>query len=92
MTLNLSDKERSYRDLALLVTEETAQRQQTRIARMVGNRTSPFHDQRFQFSMQSTVRLALLGSSTRSAVSRKAPMPPACCSTWWDDRHRKKRR
>jgi DNA replication protein DnaC len=59
-------EEWSYRDfLALLVTEEIAQRQQTRIARMVRRAHFPFFKtiDDFNFSMQSTVRLALLGSA-----------------------------
>ena len=59
-------EEWSYRDfLALLVTEEIAQRQQTRIARMVRRARFPFFKtiDDFNFSMQSTVRLALLGSA-----------------------------
>jgi DNA replication protein DnaC len=59
-------EEWSYRDfLALLVTEEIAQRQQTRIARMVRRAHFPFFRtiDDFDFSMQSTVRLALLGSA-----------------------------
>jgi hypothetical protein len=56
----------SYHDfLALLVAEEIAQRQQTRIARMVRRAHFPFFKtiDDFNFSMQSTVRLALLGSA-----------------------------
>jgi DNA replication protein DnaC len=59
-------EEWSYRDfLALLVTEEIAHRQQTRIARMVRRAGFPFFKtiDDFNFSMQSTVRLALLGSA-----------------------------
>ena len=59
-------EEWSYRDfLALLVAEEIAQRQQTRIARMVRRAHFPFFKtiDDFNFSMQSTVRLALLGSA-----------------------------
>lgn len=56
----------SYRDfLALLVTEEIAQRQQTRIARMVRRAGFPFLKtiDDFNFTYQSTVRLSLLGSA-----------------------------
>jgi DNA replication protein DnaC len=56
----------TYRDfLALLVAEEIAQRQQTRIARMVRRARFPFFKtiDDFNFSMQSTVRLSLLGSA-----------------------------
>jgi DNA replication protein DnaC len=59
-------EEWSYRDfLALLVSEEIAQRQQTRIARMVRRAHFPFFKtiDDFNFSMQSSVRLALLGST-----------------------------
>src|SRR5919201_440906 len=59
-------EEWSYRDfLALLVTEEIAHRQQTRITRMVRRAHFPFFKtiDDFNFSMQSTVRLALLGSA-----------------------------
>src|SRR2546427_1947029 len=59
-------EEWSYRDfLALLVTEEIAQRQQTRLARMVRRAHSSFYKtiDDFNFSMQSTIRLALLGSA-----------------------------
>src|SRR3989441_7293202 len=59
-------EEWSYRDfLALLVTEEIAQRQQTRLARMVRRAHFPFFKtiDDFNFSMQSTIRLALLGSA-----------------------------
>jgi DNA replication protein DnaC len=56
----------SYRDfLALLVSEEIAHRQQTRIARMVRRAHFPFFKtiDDFNFTYQSTVRLALLGSA-----------------------------
>ena len=59
-------EEWSYRDfLALLVTEESAQRQQTRIARMVRRARFPFLKtiDDFNFTYQSTVRLSLLGSA-----------------------------
>jgi DNA replication protein DnaC len=55
-----------YRDfLALLVSEEIAHRQQTRLARIVCRAHFPFFKtiDDFNFSMQSTVRLALLGSA-----------------------------
>src|SRR2546425_8918471 len=55
----------SYRDfLALLLSEEIAHRQQTRIARMVRRAHFPFLKtvDDFNFTYQSTVRLALLGS------------------------------
>jgi DNA replication protein DnaC len=56
----------SYRDfLALLVSEEIAHRQQTRIARMVRRAHFPFLKtiDDFNFMYQSTVRLSLLGSA-----------------------------
>jgi DNA replication protein DnaC len=59
-------EEWSYRDfLALLVTDEIAQRQQTRIARMVRRARFPFLKtiDDFNFTYQSTVRLSLLGST-----------------------------
>ena len=59
-------EEWSYRDfLALLVSEEIAQRQQTRIARMVRRARFPFLKtiDDFNFTYQSTVRLQLLGSA-----------------------------
>src|SRR5919106_5105014 len=59
-------EEWSYRDfLALLVSEEIAHRQQTRIARMVRRARFPFLKtiDDFNFMYQSTVRLSLLGST-----------------------------
>jgi DNA replication protein DnaC len=59
-------EEWTYRDfLALLVAEETAQRQQTRVARMVRRARFPFLKtiDDFNFTYQSTVRLSLLGSA-----------------------------
>ena len=56
----------SYRDfLALLLSEEIAHRQQTRMARMVRRAHFPFLKtiDDFNFTYQSTVRLALLGSA-----------------------------
>src|SRR3989442_15484651 len=56
----------SYRDfLALLVSEEIAHRQQTRLARMVRRARFPFLKtiDDFNFMFQSTVRLSLLGSA-----------------------------
>jgi len=56
----------SYRDfLALLVADEIAHRQQTRISRMVRRARFPFLKtiDDFNFSYQSTVRLSLLGSA-----------------------------
>jgi DNA replication protein DnaC len=59
-------EEWSYRDfLLLLVAEETAHRQQTRLARMVRRAQFPFLKtiDDFNFTYQSTVRLSLLGSA-----------------------------
>jgi DNA replication protein DnaC len=59
-------EEWSYRDyLALLVSEEIAHRQQTRIGRMVRRARFPFLKtiDDFNFMYQSTVRLSLLGSA-----------------------------
>ena len=56
----------SYRDfLALLVSEEIAHRQQTRMARMVRRAHFPFFKtiDDFNFTYQSTIRLSLLGSA-----------------------------
>jgi DNA replication protein DnaC len=59
-------EEWNYRDyLALLVSEEIAHRQQTRIGRMVRRARFPFLKtiDDFNFMYQSTVRLSLLGSA-----------------------------
>jgi DNA replication protein DnaC len=59
-------EEWSYRDfLALLVAEEIAQRQQTRLGRLSRWASFPFLKtiDDFDFTLQSTVRLALLGSA-----------------------------
>jgi DNA replication protein DnaC len=59
-------EEWSYRDfLALLVTEEIAQRQQTRLGRLSRWASFPFLKtiDDFDFTYQSTVRLSLLGSA-----------------------------
>ena len=56
----------SYRDLlAVLVAEEIAQRQQTRLARLSRHAGFPFLKtvDDFDFTYQSTLRLALLGSA-----------------------------
>jgi DNA replication protein DnaC len=56
----------SYRDfLGLLVAEEIAQRQQTRLGRLSRRASFPFLKtiDDFDFTYQSTVRLALLGSA-----------------------------
>ena len=56
----------SFRDfLALLVAEEVAQRQQTRLARLSRRAQFPFLKtiDDFDFTFQSTLRLALLGSA-----------------------------
>lgn len=59
-------EEWSYRDfLALLVAEEIAQRQQTRLGRLSHRACFPFLKtiDDFNFTYQSTLRLALLGSA-----------------------------
>jgi len=59
-------EEWSYRDfVALLISEEIAHRQQTRIARMVRRARFPFLKtiDDFNFMYQSTVRVSLLGSA-----------------------------
>ena len=56
----------SYRDfLTLLVSEEIAQRQQTRLGRLSRRASFPFFKtiDDFDFTLQSTVRLSLLGSA-----------------------------
>jgi DNA replication protein DnaC len=66
LTPRAEREEWSYRDfLALLVSEEIAHRQQTRIARMVRRARFPFLKtiDDFNFLFQSTVRLSLLGSA-----------------------------
>jgi DNA replication protein DnaC len=66
LTRRAEEEEWSYRDfLALLVSEEIAHRQQTRIARMVRRARFPFLKtiDDFNFMYQSTVRLSLLGSA-----------------------------
>src|SRR6266581_4233974 len=62
-------EEWGYRDyLTLLVSEEIAHRQQTRVARMVRRARFPFFKtiDDFNFMYQSTVRLSLLGSALAS--------------------------
>jgi DNA replication protein DnaC len=78
--LHLANTRRAWRDLArraeqdewsyhdfltLLVSEEIAHRQQTRLARLVSRAHFPFFKtiDDFNFTYQSTVRLALLGSA-----------------------------
>lgn len=66
LVLRAEREEWGYRDfLALLVSEEIAHRQQTRIARMVRRARFPFLKtiDDFNFTYQSTVRLSLLGSA-----------------------------
>jgi DNA replication protein DnaC len=66
LTRRAEHEEWSYRDfLALLVSDEIAQRQQTRLARLVRRAHFPFLKtvDDFNFLHQSTVRLALLGSA-----------------------------
>jgi DNA replication protein DnaC len=69
LTQRAEQEEWTYRDLlALVVSEEIAQRQQTRIARLVRRARFPFLKtvDDFNFLHQSTVRLALLGSALAS--------------------------
>lgn len=78
--LHLANTRRTWRDLlaraeqegwtyeyllTLLVTEEIAQRQQTRLGRLAGRAGFPFLKtiDDFNFTYQSTLRLALLGSA-----------------------------
>lgn len=66
LTRRAEQQEWSYRDfLALLVSEEIAHRQQTRLQRLVRRARFPFLKtiDDFNFVYQSTVRLALLGSA-----------------------------
>jgi DNA replication protein DnaC len=66
LTRRAEQEEWSYRDfLALLVSEEIAQRQQTRLARLVRRARFPFLKtiDDFNFTYQSIVRLSLLGSA-----------------------------
>jgi DNA replication protein DnaC len=66
LTRRAEQDEWSYRDLlALVVSEEIAHRQQTRLARLVRRAHFPFLKtiDDFNFLHQSTVRLALLGSA-----------------------------
>lgn len=69
LTQRAEQEEWTYRDLlALIVAEEIAQRQQTRIARLVRRARFPFLKtvDDFNFLHQSTVRLSLLGSALAS--------------------------
>jgi len=66
LTRRAEEEAWTYRDfLALLVSEEIAHRYQTRITRMVRRAHFPFFKtiDDFNFTYQSTVRLALLGSA-----------------------------
>ncbi len=66
LTRRAEQEEWSYRDfLALLISEEVAHRQQTRLNRLVRRARFPFLKtiDDFNFMHQSTVRLALLGSA-----------------------------
>lgn len=66
LTAPAETEEWSYRDfLALLVSEEIAQRQQTRLARLVRRAHSPFLKtiDDLKFLHQSIVRLTLLGAA-----------------------------
>jgi len=65
LTRRAEQEKWTYRDfLALLVSEEIAHRQQTRLGRLVRRARFPFLKtvDDFNFTYQSTVRLALLGS------------------------------
>jgi DNA replication protein DnaC len=65
LTRRAEQEEWSYRDfLALLISEEVAHRQQTRLNRLVRRARFPFLKtiDDFNFLYQSTVRLSLLGS------------------------------
>jgi DNA replication protein DnaC len=69
LTQRAEQEEWTYRDLlALVVSEEIAQRQQTRIARLVRRARFPFLKtvDDFHFLHQSTVRLSLRGSALAS--------------------------
>jgi DNA replication protein DnaC len=66
LTRRAEQEQWSYRDfLALLVSEEVAHRQQTRLNRLVRRARFPFLKtiEDFNFLYQSTVRLSLLGSA-----------------------------
>src|SRR5712691_11600484 len=66
LTRRAEQEQWSYRDfLALLVSEEIAHRQQTRLDRLVRRAHFPFLKtiEDFNFLYQSTVRLSLLGSA-----------------------------
>ena len=66
LVVRAEKEEWSYRDfLALLVTEEIAQRQQTRLMRLSRWASFPFLKtiDDFDFTYQSTLRLSLLGSA-----------------------------
>src|SRR5204862_4547504 len=66
LTRRAEQEEWSYRDfLALLISEEVAHRQQTRLNRLVRRARFPFLKtiDDFNFLYQSTVRLSLLGSA-----------------------------
>jgi DNA replication protein DnaC len=69
LTRRAEQEESTYRDfLALVVAEEIAQRQQTRLDRLVRRARFPFLKtiDDFNFLHQSTVRLTLLGSALAS--------------------------
>jgi DNA replication protein DnaC len=66
LTRRAEQEQWSYRDfLALLISEEVAHRQQTRLNRLVRRARFPFLKtiEDFNFLYQSTVRLSLLGSA-----------------------------
>ena len=66
LTRRAEQEDWTYRDfLTLLVTEEIAHRQQTRLVRLLRRARFPFFKtiDEFNFTYQSTVRLSLLGSA-----------------------------
>src|SRR4030095_2475481 len=71
LTRRAEQEQWSYRDfLTLLVSEEVAHRQQTRLSRLVRRARFPFLKtiDDFNFLYQSTVRLSLLGASRAFVV------------------------
>ena len=66
LTQRAEQEDWTYRDfLTLLITEEIAHRQQTRLGRLLHRARFPFFKtiDDFNFTYQSTVRLSLLGSA-----------------------------
>ena len=73
LTRRAEQEDWSYRDfLALLISEEIAHRQQTRLNRLVRRARFPFLKtiDDFNFLYQSTVRLSLLGSALAPGLRR----------------------